>query len=198
MADNQKPQQAQKPLSSEKLNELLVAWSNGRSAVEPQLIEAIYPHIHKIAHNQFKSKQASALQTTEIVNEAFMHMLEKNSTVWKNKQHFYAIAAKVIRNVVIDHHRSETRQKRGGVQANLTLERVADFIESPEDSTVDWLTLDQLINELASIDKAAAQVVEYKIFGGYTLPEMAEIMSVSESTVSRNWQFARLWLLARV
>ncbi len=182
-------------INTDEVDDLLQEWSNGNDSIENQLIELLYPHIHRIAHFQVKSDSASAMQTTEVVNEAFIKLSDQKTVSWQNKEHFLAIAAKVIRRVVINHYRAEYSQKRGGSESHMTLERIKDFIEQPNEDQMSWLELDQLLCELNELDSQAAQVVEYKIFGGLTIPEMAKIMSVSESTVSRNWQFARTWLL---
>jgi RNA polymerase sigma factor (TIGR02999 family) len=106
-----------------------------------------------------------------------------------------AIAAKVIRRVIVDHYRSELSQKRGGLEQHVTLEKVSDLIENAQANELNWLELDAMLVELSEIDAEAARVVEYKVFGGMTIPEMAHVMQVSPSSVSRNWQFARSWLL---
>ncbi len=180
------------------VEQLLNQWSNGDQSVENKLIQALYPHIHKMAHFQLKADNASALQTTEIVSEAFIKLNDQKSVKWENKIHFLAITAKVIRAVIIDHYRAEYSQKRGGHEQHLTLERVKEFIEEPTTQDMNWLELDQLLSELNNIDPEAAQVVEYKIFGGMTISEMAETLGVSESTISRNWQFAKSWMLVQL
>lgn len=174
---------------------LLQAWCDGDALVENQLIELLYPHIHRIAHFQIKSSSASALQTTELVNEAFIRISDQKSVSWQNKEHFLAIAARVIRRVIVDHYRAELSQKRGGLEQHVTLEKVQDLIENAQANELNWLELDALLLSLSDIDQEAAQVVEYKVFGGMTIPEMAHVLKVSESTISRNWQFARSWLL---
>ncbi len=180
------------------IDQWLNQWSNGDESVENKLIQALYPHIHKMAHYQLKTDSASALQTTEIVSEAFIKLNDQKSVKWENKTHFLAITAKVIRAVIIDHYRAEYSQKRGGHEQHLTLERIKEFIEEPSTQDMNWLELDQLLSELNTIDPEAAQVVEYKIFGGMTIPEMAETLGVSESSVSRNWQFAKSWMLVQL
>ena len=180
------------------IDQWLNQWSNGDQSVENKLIQALYPHIHKMAHFQLKADNASALQTTEIVSEAFIKLNDQKSVKWENKIHFLAITAKVIRAVIIDHYRAEYSQKRGGHEQHLTLERVKEFIEEPTTQDMNWLELDQLLSELNNIDPEAAQVVEYKIFGGMTISEMAETLGVSESTISRNWQFAKSWMLVQL
>lgn len=183
---------------SDEINQLLVEWSKGNRQVESKLMSAVYPMIHRIAHRQFKLNHANSLQTTEIVNEAFINLRNQKSLTFKNEKNFYFIITKVIRNIVVDHFRSEASQKRGGMDKLLTLDRLEGLIELDETSVYDWLTIDHLLGELEKIDIEASKVVEYKIFGGFTISEIAGIMSVSESTVSRNWKFARLWLLSQM
>lgn len=174
---------------------LLQEWSSGDGKTENKLIDLLYPEIHKIAHFQIKSKSARALQTTELVSEAFIRLNAQKSVNWQNKNHFLAIASKVIRRVVVDFYRSDLSLKRGGAEKHITLSSVEEIISVDDNQHFDWLSLDELIKQLNGIDEDAAAVVEYKIFGGMTIPEIAATMSVSESTVSRNWKFARTWLL---
>jgi RNA polymerase sigma factor (TIGR02999 family) len=181
----------------EQIENLLTQWSIGTDGVEDELISLLYPYIHKIARKQFKSNNSNSLQTTEIVSEAFIKLSQQKSVDWKNKNHFLAVAAKVIRRVIIDNYRSDNSQKRGRDQQILTLERVQEIIEDPSAQPYSWLHLDKLLNEFKLIDPAAAEVVEYKIFGGLTIPEMSNVMAVSESTIIRNWKFARSWLLLK-
>ena len=181
--------------NSNDIDYLLSEWSNGDKAQESRLINLLYPHIHRIAHFQIKSNSASALQTTELVSEAFIRISDQKSVNWQNKDHFLAIASKVIRRVIVDHYRAELSQKRGGSEQHITLDKVKEFIENPGASELNWLELDEMLQQLNQLDPVAALVVEYKVFGGMTIAEMATVMQVSESTVSRNWQFARSWLL---
>lgn len=177
---------------------LLVAWKNGDQEAEQQLMAWLYPQIHRLAKQQVKSRGASALQTTEIVNEAFIKLHSADGLALQDRSHFFALTARVMRQVVVDHFRSESREKRGGAEQLLTIDRFAEVIESPESSQFDWLNVDRLLTHLEQIDAAAAQVVEYRVFADLTIPEVAEVMNTSESTVSRNWKFARLWLLAQL
>lgn len=181
-----------------KLQALLTQWSAGDHQVEDALIQALYPEIKKIARHHFRSAHSKLLQTTEIVNEAFIRIKQQQSVNWISKEHFLAIASKVIRRVVVDHYRAEVSQKRGGYSEHLTLERMQEIIHNATPEGLDWLDLEDLIKTLSTVDPASADVVEYKIFGGLTLAEIATVMSVSESKVSRNWQFARSWLLMKL
>lgn len=183
------------PKNTKDLDHLLKQWSTGDENCEEILIGLLYPEIHRIAHFQMKLSAASALQTTELVNEAYIKLSSQKSVNWKNKNHFLAIAAKVIRRVVIDHYRSEHSLRRGGAENFVTLNSAEGLMPGSENSQFDWLVLDDLITKLRAIDKSAADIVEYKIFGDMTLGEMAMTMSVSESTISRNWKFAKTWIL---
>ncbi len=184
--------------NTKRINQLLVEWSDGNIDVKNEVIQALYPELHSIAHKHFKSKSASTFQTTEIVNEAFIKLNNKNISGWQNKAQFLCFASKVIRSIVVDNYRSKQSQKRGGEQYHMSLERLDTMIESPKGSTHDWFELDQMLNLLAQRDKLAAQVVELKVFGGLTIPEMAKFLKVSESSVVRNWSFARSWLLMQL
>ncbi len=183
---------------SQLIDDLLKQWSTGNQRVEKELIDLLYPHIHRIAHMQLKSNHAAALQTTEIVSEAFIKLNQQKSFGWKNQSHFLAIATKVIRRVLVDHFRSESSQKRGGHEAALTLERFEHLMQDADKSGLDWLDLHQLLNQLHAFDPDAAAVLEYKVFGGLTYSEMAAVMSVSESTVLRNWNFAKSWVIRQL
>ena len=187
-----------KPLASLNIEELLNEWSIGNISVENQLIDLLYPEIHKIAHFQIKSQFARALQTTELVNEAFFKLKSQKTVEWKNKNHFLAIAAKVIRRVIIDQFRVDSSQKRGGAEEHITLDSASSFLAQIDPGQIDWLELDDLLNALSHVDSRAAQVVEFKVFGGMTIPEMAAAMSVSEQTVIRDWKFAKTWLLCHL
>ncbi len=180
------------------VEDLLEAWSCGDKIAENKLMELLYPDIHKIAHFQLKSNHASSLQTTEIVSEAFLKLDQQKSVKWKNQSHFLAITAKVIRRVLIDHFRSTSSDKRGGNEADMTIERFENFIEDSSQFGIDWLSINHLLKQLHTIDPDAATVLEYKVFGGLTHIEMAEVMSVSESTILRNWNFARSWIIRKL
>lgn len=180
------------------LDKLLKEWSLGDKNAENKLITLLYPHIHKIARMQFKSKHANSLQTTEIVSEAFIKLNQQKSFEFKNKSHFLAITAKIIRRVVVDHYRSINSQKRGGHEQIMTLERFENILEEPMNFDADWLVLNDLLNNLHLFDSEAATVLEYKVFGGLSYPEMAIALSVSESTVLRNWNFAKSWIIRQL
>ncbi len=185
------------PRINAKIECLLTRWSDGDQSCESELMELIYPHIHALAKREFKSVGSNQLQTTELVNEAFIQLSQSKKN-WKNQSHFLAITSKVIKQILIQKHRAEHAQKRGSGMRHLTVERLEHLIDNNPSSTPCWYELSSLLEELKQIDELAADVVLYKVFGGMTRTEIADVLKISESNVSRLWSFARLWLLARM
>ena len=181
--------------TSSEIDTLLSAWSNGDELARNKLVEKLYPHIHRIAHLHVKSQSASTLQTTEVVNEAYIRLSQQESVQWKNRNHFLAIASIVIRRVMFDHYRKKSGLKRGGNLNHITVDRIKDFIAEPAQESMGWIELNDLLDALAEIDKDAAFVVECKIIGGLTIAEISEVISKSAATTAKIWQFARSWLL---
>ncbi|WP_395375685.1 ECF-type sigma factor [Marinicella sp. W31] len=180
---------------SPEIDSLLSDWSGGDINARDKLVEMLYPHIHRIAHLHVKSQSATTLQTTEIVNEAYIRLSKQESVQWKNRNHFLAIASVVIRRVMFDHYRKKSGLKRGGHLNHITVDRIQDFIPEPAQESMGWIELNDLLDALAKIDKEAAFVVECKIIGGLTLAEISEVISKSAATTAKIWQFARSWLL---
>ncbi len=180
------------------LDQLFKEWSEGSVVAGNKLIELFYPEIHKIAHLQLRSKSPGLLQTTAVVNEAYLSIQNNQNFGSMNKKYFLGIAAKVIRNVIVTHFRQENSKKRGGAKISLTIDRLEEVIKVASCDGSEWLNLHYLLSDMKNVDVEAAQVVEYKVFGGMTIPEIANLMTTSESTVSRNWKFARLWLLSQM
>jgi len=178
---------------SSDITQLLKYWTEGNREAEVELIKLLYPMFHKMARNNSKrDKNSSALQTTEIVNEAFIRLKSKQALDWENRQHFYAIAARIIRNIIVDEYRARMSIKRGGDQIFVTLNDISHSIEDSRD--INWLEIDQLIERLSSLDPKAAEVIELRYFAGLTVAEIAEHKQISVSTVERLWRFAKSWL----
>lgn len=158
-------------------------------------MEALYPQLLAIAAGRLPHGAAGfTLDTREVVHEAYLKILGQE-TPWANRAHFLAVSARVMRRVVLDHLRRRGREKRGGGAPHLPLDEVAVPV-APE--SVDWLALDQALNELEEVDGKAARVVELRFFSGMTLAETATALEVSSSTVERSWRFARAWLENRL
>ncbi len=134
------------------------------------------------------------LQTTEIVNEAYIKLRNNNQVKWQSRIHFRALAAAVIRRILIDHFRSKHRQKRGGFQVHVNFDKVAYAIADERHEAFDWLMLDKHLKRLKQMDPITAKIVELRYFGGLTVEEAARACQISVSTAVRNWRFARGWL----
>jgi RNA polymerase sigma factor (TIGR02999 family) len=141
-------------------------------------------------------RSGHTLQTNALVNEAYLKLLDKNDLNYSDRNHFFAIAAKAMRHILVDYARTKKRKKRGGNNQNLPIDEARN-ISSPEKS-IDLVALDEALKELAKFDERQAKLVELKYFGGMTLDETAEVLKVSRETVKRDWKIARTWLRSRL
>ena len=172
---------------------LLNAWSRGDRAAFDRLTPIIYTELRRLARRYMARERCDhTLQATALVHEAYIRLADLQHLHWKNRVHFYAISAQVMRRVLVDFARSRERQKRGGNSKPLSLE---DCIEIGEQHDAALIALDDALTELASADPRKCQVVEMKFFGGLSAQEIAESLRVSEETVLRDWKLAKLWLL---
>ena len=172
---------------------LLLAWNSGDQAALEKLMPLVYAELRELARRHFrKERPGHTLQPTAVVHEAYFRLVDQTRVTWKNRGHFLAIASQAMRRILIDHARGRDAEKRGGEVEKVTL----DFaIASPEPSReVDLLALDQALDRLKALDGDQAQIVELRFFGGLTIEETAEVMSVSPSSVKRDFRSARAWL----
>jgi RNA polymerase sigma factor (TIGR02999 family) len=171
---------------------LLVRLNSGDEAALDQLLPAVYEELRRIAHNQLRGEREDhTLRTTELVHEAYMKLVDHNTVDWQDRQHFFAVAARAMRQVLVDHARKKTAAKRGGEAPEVSLDGVA----LPHDTKMEELiALDDALDRLAEHDERSAKVVECRFFGGYTIAETADVLDVSRSTVKRDWRAARAWL----
>jgi len=171
---------------------LLRQWSAGDKLALDQLTELVYDDLRQLARGRMASVPAnSSMQPTALVNEVYLRLVDANGVSWQDRAHFFAIAARLMRQVVIDAARSQGREKRGAGWQRIALD---DSAIPAAESVHDVLALDEALNRLAASDTRKAQVVEWRIFGGLNHGEIAEILGVSVDTVKRDWSFARLWL----
>ena len=181
------------PGAATDLTDLLVAWQAGREEVRHELFDRIYDRLVRLA-GALLSRQGSdiSLQASDLVHESYLRLLDQRRATWQNRAHFFAIAGRLLRRVLVDHLRQRLAGKRGGGQAALTLTGadLAVFDAQP----VDLLALDQALERLTSVDELAAGIVELRFFAGLELHEVAEVLGVGRSTVVRRWRFARAWL----
>jgi RNA polymerase sigma factor (TIGR02999 family) len=171
---------------------LLVRLSDGEEAVLDDLLPAVYEELRRIAHNQLRGERADhTLRTTELVHEAYLKLVNHNAVDWQDRQHFFAVAARAMRQVLVDHARKKTAQKRGGDAPEVPLDQVT---LPRETKTEELIALDDALDRLAERDDRAAKVVECRFFGGHTIEETADVLDVSRSTVKRDWRAAQAWL----
>lgn len=175
---------------------LLVDWSNGDQAALDKLLPLVEQELHRLAHSYMRRENPDhTLQTTALVNEAYLKLIDQKKTRWQNRAHFFAIAAKIMRRILLNYARDQHRQKRGGKAVQVSLSEVSLLsMGRPED----LIALDEALERLAEVDERKAHVVELKYFGGLETDEIAEVLKVSPITVMRDWRFARAWLLREI
>jgi RNA polymerase sigma factor (TIGR02999 family) len=175
------------------ITQWLTDWSNGdRSALE-KLTPLVYRELHRLAQAYMRGERAGhALQTTALVNEAYLRLIEADRHGWQNRVHFYAVAAKLMRHILVDFARSRDRMKRGGRLEQVSLD---EALTITADHSAELLNLDEALNALSKLDERQCQVVELRFFAGLTEPEIAEVLKVSQRTIQSDWRLARSWLL---
>lgn len=178
---------------------LLDRWKNGDPAALERLLPIVYDELKVIAYRQFqKEKSGHTLQPTAIVHETYLKILGQDPGRVDNRIHFYALAAKAMRQVLVDHSRRRAAEKRAGDLQRMTLTDALGRPLSVTGTSEDTLAVHQALERLAEIRPRAARVVELRYFGGMSLDQTAEVLSVTQKTVVRDWQTARLWLLDRL
>ena len=176
------------------VTEMLLDWSsNFRSDSSETLLKLIYSELHQQAHCYLqKERQGHTLQTTALVHEAYFKLIDQKNVSWKNRQHFFGVAATMMRRILIDYAKARHCVRRGGTSEDLPLEEALTV--SVSDTDFDLLALDEALNRLAEKDAHLAKVVELRFFAGLEVPETASVLGISESTVKRDWAMARTWL----
>ena len=175
---------------------LLVDWSNGDRAALDKLLPLVEQELHRLAHTYMRRENRDhTLQTTALVNEAYLKLIDQKKTHWQNRAHFFAIAAKIMRRILLNYARDQRRQKRGGNALQVSLSEATTFtLDRPEE----LIALDEALERLAAVDERKSHVVELKYFGGLETDEIAEVLKVSSITVLRDWRFAKAWLFREI
>ena len=174
------------------LTQLLVDWSNGDRAALDKLMPLIDAELRRLAHRYMTRERAGhTLQTTALVNEAFLRLVNRKNLQWQNRAHFFGIAAQLMRTILVDHARSHASAKRGGGARNLELDE-AMVVSQQKASEV--IALDDALNQLALLDPQQSRIVELRFFGGLTVEEAAEVLHISPATIKREWSTAKAWL----
>jgi RNA polymerase sigma-70 factor (ECF subfamily) len=180
------------PVSTHGVTRLLQAWRAGDEVALEQLMPLVYHELHRLARRHMAAEQSGhPLQTTALVHEVYLRLVDANTIDWQNRVHFYAICARIMRRILIDFARSRNYQKRGGEFAHIPLEEAA-AVSAAQGSEL--LAVDEALKQLAALDARKSDVVELRFFGGMTVEEIATALQVSPETVMRDWRLAKAWL----
>ncbi|MEM7349728.1 MAG: sigma-70 family RNA polymerase sigma factor [Acidobacteriota bacterium] len=180
---------------SQEITRLLVDWSQGDRQALAQLTPLIYDELRYLAKSSFRGeRQDHTLQATALVHETYMRLIDQKQVHWKNRAHFFAIAARMMRRILVDHARSHLASKRGSGH-RLELDEGHAFSEERD---VDLIALDQTLERLAEFDPRQSRLVELRFFGGLTIDETAEVLDISPATVKREWDVAKAWLFGQL
>ena len=174
------------------VTQLLADWANGDKTALERLMPLVYEELRAIAHRHMRRERPGhLLQTTALVNEAYLRMVDQRDARLQNRVHFFAIASQLMRRILVDHARARHAAKRGGGQVTLMLD---DAVALPKQRNVDLLALDAALTELAELDARQSQIVELRFFAGLSIEDTARVLAISPATVKREWATARAWL----
>ena len=179
--------------SPHEVSQLLRAWSSGDEAALQTLIPLVYEELHRIARRYMgREREGHTLQTSALVNEAYLRLVDWKNVEWQNRAHFFAVSAQMMRRILVDFARDRRYVKRGGGALQVSLAEAAGMTSQ---RGTDLVALDDALNSLAVMDKRKSQVVELRFFGGLSVEETAEVLKVSPETIMRDWRLAKVWLL---
>jgi RNA polymerase sigma factor (TIGR02999 family) len=176
----------------DEVTQILHDWSGGDSQAPERLMPLVYDELRRLARSFLARERGDhTLQPTALVNEAYLRLVGQRSVSWQSRAHFYGIASRMMRRVLIDHARTHSRDKRGGAAVHLSI----DDVQVPiEERAASFVAIDEALETLAKMDERKSRIVEMRFFGGLTDEEIAEVLGVSTRTVLRDWKMARLWL----
>jgi RNA polymerase sigma factor (TIGR02999 family) len=179
--------------SPHEVTRLLVAWSSGDEAALEHLMPLVYDELRRLARRYMHSERPGhTLQTTALVNEAYLRLVHWRDVQWQNRAHFFAVSAQIMRRILVDFAREKFSVKRGAGTLRVSLSEASEL---PQGRDADLVELDDALTALAAVDSRKSQVVEMRFFGGLSNREVAEVLKVSEETVMRDWRLAKVWLL---
>lgn len=182
--------------NNSEITKYLHDWRNGKQSALDEVLPFIYGELRQIAR-RYRSREHGehTFQTTEIINEAYLKLVDQSQTDWQNRAHFFGVASRVMRNLLVDYARAKNYQKRGSGAEKVSLEDVAIFTPEPDERI---LALDEALKNLAKFDERKSRLVELRYFGGLSAAETAEVLGVSEITVKREWLKAKAWLYKEI
>ncbi|MDQ3252960.1 MAG: sigma-70 family RNA polymerase sigma factor [Acidobacteriota bacterium] len=179
--------------SPHEVTQLLVAWSDGDEAALEKLAPLVYDELRRLARRHMAGeRRGHTLQTTALVNEAYLRLVNWREVRWQNRAHFFAVSAQMMRHILVDFARSRSYQKRGAGALQVSLDEAASL---SDERGADLVALDEALTALAAVDERKSKVVELRYFGGLSVEEAAEVLKVSPETVMRDWRLAKVWLL---
>jgi RNA polymerase sigma factor (TIGR02999 family) len=174
------------------ITERLIAWSGGDATAQGEVMRAVYQELHRMAETYLRRESpGNTLQPTALVHEAYLRLIDQTRVTWQNRAHFFAVAAQMMRRILVDHARTKRRDKRGGPERTLSLE---EAITVSQGRVADLVELDEALVGLSKFDQRKSHVVELRFFGGLSVEETAEVLEVSPQTVMRDWKLAKAWL----
>ena len=179
--------------SPHEITQLLAEWREGNQSALDELYPLVYDELHRLARRYMsRERKGHTLQTTALINEAYVRLVDQRNVPWANRSHFFAISAQIMRRILIDHARRHQYAKRGGGARQVSLDEAATVVMP--DQSGELLRLDEALKSLAEMDPRRSQVVELRYFGGLNNEEIAGVLRISENTVTRDWNMARAWL----
>ena len=189
------PSSEHEPSQPSEVTQLLLAWRGGDESVSDRLLRAIYAELHRQAALAMRREgDAHTLQATALVNEAYLRLIDQNRVEWRNRAHFFGVAAQLMRRILVDHARARLAAKRGAGLSPISLGDIGIGEHHGADTDVDVLALHDALEKLSALDPAQARLVELRYFSGLNIDETAEALQVSPATVKREWAVARAWL----
>jgi len=179
--------------NSHEITRMLQEWSGGRQEALNELLPLVYGELHRQAANYLRRERKNhTLQTTALINEAYLKLIDQRDVNWESRTHFFAIAAQAMRRILVDHAKTKHREKRGGNDVKISLEKI-ELISSDE-NLVDLIALDEALTRLFAKDEQQSRIVELRYFSGLSLEETAEVLGISRTTAARDWAMAKAWL----
>ena len=184
---------------SAQVTQLLEDYCNGRQEAMDQLLPLVYNQLHKMASRQRRARRDYTLNTTALVHEAYLKLIKHPAPSWENRAHFFRVAARAMRQILADYAKAQLTAKRGGATPKLSLNQTSEFpleerIHLSDERSEELLAVDEALKRLATFDERLNQIVELRYFAGFTIPETAEALDLSPTTVKRDWTTARAWL----
>jgi RNA polymerase sigma factor (TIGR02999 family) len=182
----------QMPQGPQNVTELLIGWSKGDKEALDGLVPLVYEELRRQASRYLRHERVGhTLQTTALIHEAYLRLIDQKNVHWQNRAHFFGIAAQLMRRILVDHARTKKRAKRGGSNIRVSFVEAEAMAQGPD---LDIVALDEALERLAAIDEQQSRIVELKFFSGLTVDETAEVLGISPATVKRDWSMAKAWL----